>query len=87
MVTPPLRTSPLRQKQQRIEDQVRVAYGAVAAVLAVLPADYPLRTQLRDRARSLLLVEGLLTEAEFSTLSVSEAILVVCAVPEGIAWR
>lgn len=75
MVTPPLRTSPLRQKQQRIEDQVRVAYGAVAAVLAVLPPDYPLRTQLRDRARSLLLVEGLLTEAEFSTLSVSEAIL------------
>jgi hypothetical protein len=65
------------RRDQAAEDQVRVAYGAVPLVLEGLSADDPIRTDVRDRARSLLLESGYLTSQELDTLTVKDAIAAV----------
>jgi hypothetical protein len=71
------RMSPASRESQAAEDQVRVAYGAVPLVLEGLSADDPIRTDVRDRARSLLLESGYLTSRELDTLTVKDAIAAV----------
>lgn len=62
------------RRKQAAEDQVRVAYGAVPVILAGLPIDHPVRTAIRDRARSLLVERGYLTPEELGALPVKDAI-------------
>lgn len=65
------------QRRQVVEDQVRVAYGSVPAILESLPTDHPVRAALRDRARSSLLDCGYLTAEELGTLPVRDALVAV----------
>lgn len=65
------------RRQQAAEDQVRIAYGAVPVILEGLPIDHPVRTAIRDRARSLLVQRGYLTAEELGALPVKDAIAAV----------
>jgi hypothetical protein len=67
------KTLVLRRKQAA-RDQVRIAYGALPAILEGLPADDPFRAAIRERARSLLVAWGYLTTEELGTLTVADAI-------------
>jgi hypothetical protein len=62
------------RRTQAARDQVRVAYGAVPAILEVLAADDPFRVAIRERARSLLVAWGYLTSEDLGTLPVQTAI-------------
>ncbi len=55
-------------------DQVRVAYGAVPALLELFPESDPIRVRLRDSARDMLAAQGYLTVEEMATLPVQAAI-------------
>jgi hypothetical protein len=61
------------RRKQAAEDQVRVAYGAVPAILEALPLDHPVRTAIRDRARALLVEWGYLSAEELGTLPIKDA--------------
>jgi hypothetical protein len=63
-----------RRRRQTVEDQVRVAYGAVPVILKGIPIEHPVRTTIRDRARVLIVEWGYLTAEELGTLSVKDAI-------------
>lgn len=69
-------TMALRRKQAAA-DQVRIAYGAVPAILEELPLDHPVRTAIRDRARALLVEWGYLTAEELDALPVKDAIAAI----------
>ena len=64
-----------RRRRQTVEDQVRIAYGAVPVILKGIPIDHPVRTTIRDRARVLIVEWGYLTAEELRTLSVKDAIV------------
>lgn len=65
------------RRKQAAEDQVRVAYGAVPAILEELPMDHPVRTAIRDRARALLVECGYLSAEELGALPAKDAIAAV----------
>lgn len=62
------------RRKQAARDQVRIAYGALPAILEGLPADDPFRAAIRERARSLLVAWGYLTAEDLGTFPVQTAI-------------
>lgn len=66
-----------QRRNQAGRDQVRVAYGAVPVVLEAFPESDPVRLEIRENARAMLVARGYLTAAELATLPVKEAIAVV----------
>jgi hypothetical protein len=65
------------RRRQAARDQVRVAYGAVPAILEGFPEGDPVRVKIRERARAMLVDRGYLAAEEVDTLPVNDPITVV----------
>jgi hypothetical protein len=62
------------RRRQMAQEQVRVAYGAVPAILQGFSESDPIRVQIRESARVMLVDWGYLTTEELDSLPVKDAI-------------